>query len=220
MNKKLRNIMCTGALALELWASPSTAQEPHLNLGYNVLETAISIEKDQSEHRPVRNRLMTNVSLSLKGIETSYSGLNELNDWNSETYFGSNKFMIGKKGFSVKLLAKTKATKSGLIDTKLGFRDQNIMKTLRGYGYAELGANKQAVEVVIFYGKGLGKGTSIELFQDTTLPFRGRTSHHTEVQTNKSLTDRLSLFGRMEASDFNVKEATYLAGMGFNLGTR
>jgi|SRR3989344_1546110 len=213
--KTTMNSTIGGALALSLSACVAGTGDSRINLGYNALETSVVTERNPEGNRSVRNRLLSNVSLGLGDLEASYHGLNEVNDWNSDSYFGRNRVMLGRKDFPLKLLIDTKADENSIFDTKYGVRYTGLMEKLGGYGQIDIGANDEAINLNIFYGLPLGKGFSIELLQDTTIQFNGnaRPFNYTELQLNNSITERLSLFVRAEIPNFDEDLATYLLGV-------
>ncbi|HLD00809.1 MAG TPA: hypothetical protein VJC39_03630 [Candidatus Nanoarchaeia archaeon] len=135
-----------------------------------------------------------------------------MNDWDSDTYFGRNRFMIGKKDFPLKLLVDTKANSEEIFDTKFGVRYTDLARKLGGYGYTDLSANQDALNLTMFYGRPLRKGFSVEVLQDCTFTNGEKPSYFTELQLNKRITDNLSLFGRAEIQNFDKDLATYLVG--------
>lgn len=216
--RTIKNTLLGAVFALGLYASPAKAEESRVHFGYNALETAVITEYTPDVNRPVRNRLITNISLDAGNLEISYHGLNEMNNYNSDTYFGRNRLMIGKKDSLLRLLIDTKANENEIFDTKVGARYTGLMKKIGYYGEIDLSANEDALNLRIFYGKMLGKGFSMELLQDTTFLYDSKPNHYTELQLNKSLSDRLSLFGRAEFWDFDKDKTNYLIGAIINLG--
>ncbi|MBD3354370.1 hypothetical protein GF361_00115 [Candidatus Woesearchaeota archaeon] len=213
MFKKIKNAILGATLALGLYAGTVKAEEPKFNLGYNALETAVDTERTSEGERTIRNRLFTNVSLDIKELEIGYQGLNEVNDWDSDSYFGRNRFMFGKVDSPLKLLIDTKANKKEIFDTKVGARYSGLMQKLGGYGNIDMSLDDEALNLNLFYGKPLGKGFSVEFSQDITKPYGEDASYYTELQLNKSLTDRISLFGRLEMAEFDNDKKKYLVGL-------
>jgi len=211
ITQTIKYALLAGTLALGL-ASPVRAEEPKVNFGYNALETAVVTERTPEGDRSVRNRLLSNVALDIGDFSLGYQGLNEMNNWYSDTYFGRNRFMFGKTDLPLKFLVDTKANSEGIFDTKFGVRYTDLVKKLGGYGYTDVSANQDALNLTMFYGRPLGKGFSAEISQDCTLTNEEKPAHFTELQLNKSITENLSLFGRAEIQNFDEDSATYLVG--------
>ncbi len=210
--RHLKNSLVAGALALGSCISQPLDVKPKVSLGYNALETAVVAERSPEGNRPVRNRLLSNVSLGLGDLEISYQGLNEVNDWNSDTYFGRNRFIVGNKDSPLKFLVDTRAVKDDVFDKKIGVRHTKLMSQLGGYGFVDLSTDKDSLNLALFYGKPLCGGLSLEVLQDTTFRRDQEPSYYTELQLNQSLTDKLSLFVRAEIPNFDEDLATYLLG--------
>lgn len=213
ITQTIKKALLAGTLAWGLYASPVRAEEPKVNFGYNALETAVVTERTPEGDRPVRNRLLSDVSLDIGDFTLGYQGLNEFNNWDSDTYFGRNRFMLGKNDLPLKLLVDTKANSEEIFDTKFGVRYTDLVKKLGGYGYTDVSANQDALNLTMFYGRPLGKGFSAEILQDCTFSNGEKPAYFTELQLNKNITENLSLFGRAEIPNFDKDLATYLVGV-------
>ncbi|HZX44722.1 MAG TPA: hypothetical protein VFF28_03475 [Candidatus Nanoarchaeia archaeon] len=102
-----------------------------------------------------------------------------------------------------------------MFEGKLGVSHTDLMRRLGGYGDVSAYANDKAANLSFFYGRKLGDGLSIGLFQLMEFPFEDKPKYYTELQLNKQLDKRLSLFGRIELTGF--KDPVYLFGMSINL---
>ena len=209
MKKAIKKLAEVG-LAIIALAQPINAEQNRIDLGYNALETAVQASEGQDSQ--LRNRLLTNVEYNLGDAVIGYHGLNEVNNADSNTYFGRNVVTAGKKDVPTRFAAVTKANSNGIFDTKVGIRDTRIQDVLGGYGFTDITANGDAVGIDVLFGKPLPHGFSFEVYQSTTLPFEGEKNHYTELQLNKNLNDRFSIFGRSEIPNFNKNNANYLVG--------
>ncbi|MBS3056415.1 MAG: hypothetical protein J4473_03200 [Candidatus Aenigmarchaeota archaeon] len=203
--KIIRNTFLGTALSLSLYASHAKADE--LVMDYNALETAVTTDGH------IRNRVLTNLSLETGNMEIGYSGLNEVNNLNIETYFGRNCLTIGQNGQKTRLLIETRADKHGVFDTKAGIRNTGMVESIGCYGYLDTTANNRSAKVTLFCGKPVGKGISAEIFQSSEFSQHNHPVYYTELQLNHAISGRVDLFCRAEIPDFNANEAVYLFGI-------
>ncbi|MFH1445626.1 MAG: hypothetical protein ABIF08_04045 [Nanoarchaeota archaeon] len=186
--------------------------ESKIELGYNALETGVSEDY-------ARNRLFTNATVEINGWEVGFQGLNEINDLDFDTYFGRNRLYLGPEDSENYLLIDTIANSGGIIDTRYGIRNMSLMRYLGGYGYVDMETNKDLVGINAFYGKPVKEG-SLEILQSVNFPFQARPNYYTELQFNRAIDGNPDYNGffRIEMSNFDVKDSTYLIGLTYNLG--
>ncbi len=196
MLRKFGPFALTGMLALPV------AAEDRLNLGYNAVEAAVTSNED------VRTRLLTNADLNLGQVQIGYHALNEMNNFNGDTYFGRNAFTAGEKSKPVKFVSVVKTNGKGIIDAKAGLR---VAKMPGGYGYVDLTFDTNSTNMTLFYGRPFGKN-SFELVQTAEFGTE-KPSYYTEPQVNFSLGKHLAVFGRAEIPGFRLDNAKYLAGI-------
>lgn len=180
-----------------------------ITAGYNALENAVTSEGN------VRTRLLTNIGIG----KFKYHALNEMENLDPDTYFGIHRPAYGFIE-GIELEAKIKTNSKGIVDAKFGIRDTHIPKLLKGYGFVEIIANNNELDFTIFYGKSLGKGFSVEALQSVIIPFEGSkdVGFYNELQLNYKLSDKFSIFGRGELSDFEFDQGTVLLGVTLKLG--
>src|SRR3989338_8790249 len=80
-------------------ATPAIAEEPvekvhTLNLGYNALEVGLA-------DTGIRTRLFTGVDVG-KNFQIGYKGLNEVSDFDPQTYFGRHLITCGERSWKLK----------------------------------------------------------------------------------------------------------------------
>jgi len=98
----LKTIVNTALLSTAL-ALPAKAQiRP--TIGYNSLENAAVVQSGQST--AVRTRLYTNFGLADGKLHLDYSGFNELNNLNMETWFGRQAFYLSAGGPGAALVVR------------------------------------------------------------------------------------------------------------------
>jgi|SRR3989338_10632070 len=202
-----------GALVLASCLSGKTAMAQsagaqRINLGYNAVEVSGQDTKD------FRARAYADIGLSMSGVQIGYHGLNEMNNLDPGTFFGKEVFTLGKAGASSQAVAVMKLDSKGIIDVKYGVRNTGLPKKLSGYGYLDIAASGNSAGAIIFYGRGIGKGVSVETLQDMKFPFTGRPSVYSELQLNREIGRRGFLFGRAEVDNFNMRKGRYLVGIG------
>jgi len=185
-----------------------------IDLGYNALETAATNDGN------IRNRLYHDFVLKAGPVKAESWGLNEVDNGDIDTYFGRNVLTLGPRDWNTSLATVLKTDSDGVFDTKVGIRDKVLVDILGGYGYIDLTADDEAANLTLFYGRGLGKGFSAEMFQIMEYPFQGHVSDvkdlkpYTELQLNKSLGKHVSLFGRAEIANFRFDRTTrYMVGI-------
>ena len=183
-------------------------QPSRIKLGYNALEIAATDEGD------VRTRLLTNIDFLVGPVEIGYHPLNEMDNLDTDTYFGNHRFTLGHKDIGTKLEVRVKANSHGATDEKIGVRDYSLVEATGGYGYLESTANKDGANITLFYGRNLGKGFSAEFLQVVDVPFDNgkKTNYYNELQLNMSLGKHFALFGRIEMPGFDVDKNRYLVG--------
>ncbi|HLC96430.1 MAG TPA: hypothetical protein VJH97_03855 [Candidatus Nanoarchaeia archaeon] len=206
MKNALKKMVMGAVLLGALYAKPSPAQKNVVNLdaGYNALEALITQNKD------IRTRAWVDVGLSVYDVRLGYHGMHEADNLDDNTYFGKHMVTLGKKGAGTSFVGIVKATKDGSIDEKVGLRNTSLVKSMSGYGRIDATANDDAASVLVFYGRPVGKGLTVELTHEATQPYHDRMSHYTELQLNKDITKWLSAVGRIEIYDF--KDTKVMAG--------
>lgn len=186
-------------------ASITKADEKALSLGYNAVEAAIS-DKD------VRTRLFTDVAVG-KGVQLGYSGLNEANKLDPQTYFGKHVITVGGKEWKTRPEVVVKTDAHGVISAQAGVKNTSIPKFLGGYGWAEANAGNDAGTVAMFYGKTLGR-LGIELMHSATFPYDEKPKHYTELQPYVSVGKGYFGFARAEVDDGKLGDGAYMLGLG------
>src|SRR3989344_6285151 len=145
----LKNIAAAALLSITLY-SGATAQESKpidVNLGYNALETAITQDED------IRSRAYLGAELNAEPAVLGYTALHELNNANINTYFSRNVVSAGPKDINTRAAMVIKATNKEILDIKYGIRDKNIVGMLGLYGFTDLTADKNAINLTTFIGK-------------------------------------------------------------------
>lgn len=186
-------------------------EEPKVSFGYNALETGF-LDKEG-----VRSRAINNVSLNLENVQFSYHGLNQVNNGDTDTYFGRHRIMFGKKDANIKGLVDIRTNSKKVINTRYGIRNTTLVKLLFGdYGQIDVTTNKKAANINLFYGKKLGKGFLFELVQSTDFPFKGKPKPYTELMLIKDIKDNFSLYVRAEIPKFDIDKRKVIAGFKYN----
>ncbi len=180
---------------------------------YNVMETAATDKGD------IRTRLFTGFKANLGPVFIGHHGLNQMNNLEGTTYSGRNTFYLGAQGFDLATLAVVLQTgKNGIADTKYGIRNLSLMKLVADYGWLDVVANKDSLQVQSFCGRSLGKGYGIEWVQKETFAKGAPVKFYTELQLFKSVADYLKVFARVEMPNFETSKDTYLIGAIWSLG--
>ncbi len=189
-----------------LVSSISGCASPEIKSGYNALETATTSEGS------IRNRALVNKDLRAGNINVGYHALAELDDLDPNTHFGRHGLTAGIDDCNVQGIAVLKTGGKGVTDAKYGIRLRNLGK-LGGYGFVDMAADHNSSNLSLFYGRQLGKRTSVEIYEAAEFPFDSNPTSYTEFQVNRSLGNRLSVFGRTETAKFDDKSTKYLFGL-------
>ena len=203
MRNSLKKIIASAAIIAAMQGRSAVAQDKKIELdtGYNALETLVT------EDRDIRTRAWLDVGVSVYNLRFGYHGMHEANNLDDDTYFGKHMATLGKKDAGISLVGIVKATQDGSIDEKAGIRDTSLVNALGGYGRIDAAANGDAVSVLLFYGRPIANGTTIELTHEVTLPHDGIGANYTELQVNKSFVSWLSVVGRIEIYDLKETKA-------------
>lgn len=177
-----------------------------ITAGYNALETAVTYKDGEVG---ARNRLLVNFGVGNLQLHVLY----DLNDLDPDT-----SFVIARPAYqitdSTELETKIKANADGILDAKFGVRDTHLPKMLGGYGFTELVANNEMLDLTVFYGRNLVAGFSLEGSQSVFIPFDDDkdVKFYNELQLNYELNKNVKLFARFEVSDFEFDKADYMVG--------
>lgn len=211
--KSLRMVVLKGLLAAGIMylaqgcaAIKNKVMNIEFNTGYNAVEIAYTDNDD------IRNRLLTNVDITIGQGQIGYSASNDI-DNGDENYFGRHVVLVGKKNAGTQGAAVIKTDDEGVLDAKIGVRNTSLIKKAKGYGFLDFVGEKDAINLTFLYGRGLPKGFSAEVFQVIERPFEGKIWYKTEVQLNKQLWKNLSVFGRAELTNFETKGGVYVGGL-------
>jgi len=193
--------------------APQTVQEQKgempsmkLNLGYNGLENGVNRKGD------VRTRAINNFGVSTRGVHVDYNGLNEINDLDKDAYFGRHVVSAGIDKIPVNAGVVVKTVKGGVIDTKVGFRNTTLPEKVVDYGSIDVTVDQGSANATVFAGKVIGNG-SVELYNETEIPFSGKPFNFTEIQGNLDITKHLAGFARVEIRHFDMSDTNYIVGI-------
>ena len=204
----IKKMIASAVVIAALYGAFVKAEEQkkaEINLRYNALETLVTEDGD------VRYRLLSNVDFNIDDFRVGYSGLNEANNLDEDTYFGRHALLLSKEDSGTSLAAVIKTTKDGAIDKKIGIRNTSLVNKLGGYGRIDAVADGDAANLTAFYGRPFGRGFSAELYHSLEIPFEGKPGHYTEVQVNKDISAWLSLVGRVEIRNF--RDTAFMGGI-------
>ena len=181
--------------------------------GFNQAQAGFTPEQSRIERILLNDDIVVNDK-----FEVGYHGLNEVVNEDKDTYFGDHKITVGLKDVGTKALIQMATNSEGVIDKKIGIRNYDLCKLMKGYGNVDLLFGEDgAINLAVFYGKPFGKGKgkgSVELFHSMDIPKEGDISHFTELQLNKALGKGFSAFLRGQYIGFELDGALYLIGVG------
>ena len=111
-----------------------------LKKGLNTIEEGVIANTKET-----RARLITNLTAKGDLLEFFYGGMNEIT--NFDKYFGRNVIGLGIVDTGVYLSLVEKMNSNGIIDTKVGLRDTNLVKWMGGKGFIDITADKDAANI-------------------------------------------------------------------------
>jgi hypothetical protein len=175
----------------------------------------VSIENALTSAGNMRTRLLANGMISYHSAKLGYDFLDDTENLSpSNFYYGRNELNLSKEDSNNGLCAVVKADQDGIFDVKYGIKNTSIPEKLgTDYGWIEALLNKDAANVTFFVGKDLAKGLSIEMYNDTEIPFGNKVSNYTELQLNKKIIKHLDAYARAEIANGNMKEGVYMIGI-------
>lgn len=182
------------------------AQTQNLALDYNTIEQGITLTGNYNA------RLLNKATITNKDIQAKLHLLNQIDNLNTDAFYGRNRLMLGKKDAS--LMGEVDVTSISNIptDVKVGIRDYTIPKLLGLYGHIEATTNKNSVNITAIVGKAFPKQFSLDFLSDNELPFKKPSNHYVELQANKGFGKHLYSFARLSSN--NLLQPNYMIGIG------
>lgn len=158
----------------------------------------------------LRTRLVTNASLESDGFRAGYQGVNEVNNFDSDTYGGKQVGYAGTDDLAPAVIMK--ANSREVKSLKGGIRNTSLAELIGCGGPIDLTANDESVELAIDLGIPVTEKFILGFYQELEMDYDGKASAYTEIQPMYKITDNFKVFMRAEAKDFDFRKATYMVG--------
>ncbi len=217
-----RKIITATALMTTMYCSPLTAQiikSDSIESNRSKIELKLDAKVDaalKSTNQSLDSRTEVYVSSSAKIDELTfkYDGLHLMENFNSQTYFGSNTLTMTKNGAGTGICSVITTTKKGIVDVQYGLLNKTISKKVGAdFGYVRMTANKDKANVTFLIGKNLGHGYSGYAWCNTTKPYDAKIKNITWLELNKKFTDHVSSYVRAEVTNAKLGEGAILLGV-------